>query len=671
MSDELNPIEENALDVLLSESIGNSHPPDLSNQILARLHDPYDRSMTDPPALQAESVSREQAGMSRQFALAAAVITALAASVLLVLWLRFEQDSSTDPSPSVAVDEFNDVKNEVLPSLDSTPSQIANTNRQEGATVSISDAARRSQGIPLVMGDPAKSHSATDDGSTDQRQANPEPPLDIQFVSTRVDEEFRQYWNAIGIEPAEEVSADEVAKRLSIALGVELSADVIGNPSELQLALSHPDVSQAIALRWLKQITENGVTRVAKEPRATLVSEVSDCFQSKQPFDRALAGWVSGQSENASTFFAALASGQKNGNSAMVRRLAALTMNIDLRCTRCHDAYIEGSGRQEDYWAFAALLSRGVKRGADGKVKIDSGSSNKPFFFELPDGRQRLVEPMVAAKWMSSSQAATSVRQWAQQLSGSPALAQGVVNSLWEMVHGRPLRGRVVDPISAPHNESLVQLEAELTDDLIRSRFDVARTLSLIITSPTTRRAVAAPLLPENALVAKEADLRAAMNAVDAFAAAMPTRVAMPMSDRVVQAERAIGVRLETSDRINAQVGPPQVGGPIGTQAAENQVEQNAISADFPTRADSLPIQWLGSIKGEKNRIEHLGYLAGVEVSHQCIRACRRDGARRCQRTVAVASSLVVDAIAASIDLAADGVHWSLRRRKSIFVDAV
>ena len=176
----------------------------------------------------------------------------------------------------------------------------------------------------------------------------------------------------------------------------------------------------------------------------------------------------------------------------MLRRLAALTMNVDLRCTRCHDSHIELDGRQEDYWSFNAFLRRGVKLGPQGQLTIDAtAKSLGPLFYEVSDGRQAIAEPAIPSAWMKipSDQPIGGVGDWAQKLNGSPELARGVVNSLWQLVHGQPLRGRVIDPISAPHNESLDRLEEELVQDLRGSRFDVARTLALIIASPATRRA--------------------------------------------------------------------------------------------------------------------------------------------------------------------------------------
>jgi hypothetical protein len=201
-------------------------------------------------------------------------------------------------------------------------------------------------------------------------------------------------------------------------------------------------------------------------------------------------------------------------------------------------------------------------------------------------------------------------------------LSRGVVNSLWQLVHGQPLRGRLVDPVTAPQNETLDHLEEYLAEDLIQSRFDVARTLALIITSPATRCGVPEPLRPENALVADESEIREALKAVDAFAAALPPRAAQPMARRLEVAMRAIGAKSELKPQgtpIVAQLNPDSLPGgtkprPKATPTKATPTKPTptqALSADFPGRADTLPVQWLERIDDEKSQVNHLGYLAG------------------------------------------------------------
>jgi hypothetical protein len=374
-------------------------------------------------------------------------------------------------------------------------------------------------------------------------------------------------------------------------------------------------VAGKIASRWMQQITERGLRRVDQQDREELSEELAACLQGNQPFDRTVARWIDGRSSQSSAFYAAISHGD---SGAMVRRLAALTMNVDLRCTRCHDAKIEGNGRQQDYWSFAALLSRGVARNSDGQVTIDpERSKTKPVFYELADGRQRLAEPAVASDWIGvhSEEPVDTVALWAKRLTGSEAMARGAVNSLWQLVHGQPLQGRVVDPITAPHNDALDRIEDQLVQDLLSSQFNVARTLSLIIASPATRRGVPESLLPENALVVSEAERLEAIEAVNAFAAALPRHAELSLAQRVDQAIRAIGGKLDQDGRPFVA----QLGDAGAKPSADTAGKNNPLAVDFPVRGESLPVQWLTLIEGEQSQINHLGYLAGKQQLPQSV----------------------------------------------------
>ena len=609
MNDDLTPIEEQSLDAFLAETLGKAGPPDISPQVLAQFD---------------ENTSSSRAPARRSIAVAITTMAALAASVLLVIWLRSDGPRQ-ESAPLIAA--YDSTVTEPPAAVSEIPSpQIDSDQRIAKAP----PAGKPPRGIPLVLDRPTDSDRQDTPPADIQTEppsspASPAPPPAVTLVSKQVDAELRSYWNAIGIEPTSSVGADAAAARLSDVLAIELSVDSILDPEQLQVELSQVPLARAIALRWLRQITEQGAVRLDKKAKHALVAELADCFRGEREFDRTLASWIDGQSGNASAFHRAVSWGSKPGDhSVMARRLASLTMNVDLRCTRCHDSYINGNGRQQDYWAFTAFLRQGIKRGPGGRMTIDEPSkTSKPLFYELPDGRQRVAEPGVATSWMKSEvEPIRNVRDWAQQLIGSPELARGVVNSLWQLVHGQPLRGRVVDPISAPHNETLDRLEEYLAEDLIDSRFDVARTLALIIASPATRCGVPEPLLPENALVADESEIREAMNAVDAFAAALPPRAQRPMAERLDVAMRAIGVKSELDSQgspIVAQLGNP-ASLPGGNKPNPKATSAKTLSADFPGRADKLPVQWLKLIEDEKSQVEHLGYLAGRNQAPERVR---------------------------------------------------
>lgn len=606
MTNQRNKIEEQALDAMLLEVLGKVEPPDLSSKILSRFSqgDENGQVRAIVAATPKRSKQPPQPVSSRRSLAWLASSAAIAASVMIAAWLRQDRgpnEGSADPAGRAKIAEASDP---IVPAAEVRPEQ----QLDEGPSPP-----RR--GIPLVV-------ESTDQEPIDlvPRPASPspgvrQPPRAVTLVSQQFESELVEYWNAIGIEPAAEAERDEVVARLAANLGVQLPAEAISDSEQLMSELARADVAGKIASRWIQQFTERGLQRVDQQAREQLAEELAACLQGKQPFDQTMARWIDGRSSQASAFYAAVSHGD---SGAMVRRLAALTMNVDLRCTRCHDAKIEGTGSQQDYWSFAALLSRGVARNADGQVTVDPDpSKTKPVFYELADGRQRLAEPAVASDWIggSSEESVDTVALWANRLTGSEAMARGTVNSLWQLVHGQPLRGRVVDPITAPHNDSLDRIEDQLVQDLLSSQFNVGRTLSLIIASPATRRGVPDSLLPENALVVSEAERREAIEAVNAFAAALPRHTELSLAQRVDQAIRAIGGKLDQDGRpFVAQLGDAGAK-PSGDATVKNQ----PLAVDFPVRGESLPVQWLTLIDDEQSQIDHLGYLAGKEDLPQSV----------------------------------------------------
>jgi hypothetical protein len=302
---------------------------------------------------------------------------------------------------------------------------------------------------------------------------------------------------------------------------------------------------------------------------------------------------------------------------------------------------IEGNGRQESYWSFANFLQNGVKRSREGKWSVVSADplSSKPSFYELPDGRQRLVQAKVDAAWVSS-QPADTVALWAKNLEQSPELARGIVHSVWQMVHGRPLRAHVIDTVTAPHHRLLDELQQQLADDLLKSDFDIARTFALALTSPPSHRSIPAPLLAENQLMASADAVRDSMHAVDAFAAARPTHRQTSLRNRLAIAMKSSGRTLNDLD------GPNQLLANIASEESASRKRKNANVSnqaiegfDFPTKADELPAQWLSSIKSYDSRVAHLGYLANqtqlpsaVTEASKVLRETNRDEPLALQR---------------------------------------
>ncbi|QDT06195.1 hypothetical protein K227x_46030 [Rubripirellula lacrimiformis] len=682
--------DERAFDALLAEAMGGAEPPDLTAQILARLNqDPTPAPAVEPPPIHAAVVRSGQSSAPvmgdgptqppiqpidadaanstwRRRVRLAAVLAALAASVVAVVWLRPDAvrpleidglDIAAAPSAP-----GSDSGNPNLADTSSPDSRIAGPNSIDPNSIdpnspdpqpavqspepgsidppAASDAIAQSRpprGIPMVLDIP--NDGSTGDGNPNQdgrgslspsvsdiatnsdtatnrtiaadRSAHPdasEPKAlsPLRLVSRQTDTQMRSYWDAIGIQPATAAEQPEVLARFNAATGIDFQPDDLADADAIQARLAGPQAARQVAKRWLGDVTEGGLGRIDADAQSRLVDAAAGVFAGKTSGDELLTRWFSGESEDSSSFYSAMAHASKSlADGALARRLASLSMDADLRCTRCHDAYIEGSGQQQDYWSLMALLQRDLvsAKGRKGVWSVAKSASSKPVFFDLPDGRRRLAEPAVAAAWIGSDQPALSLGQWADRLKDSDALASGLVNSIWKMVHGQPLRGRVVDPMSAPHNEALQSLERELTDDLRRSNFDLGRTLALVLASPATNREV-----PDSLKNAWVIDNAADRSAAEAFAAAVPARSNLSLNRRLDETMRAIGAKLDgDGNPLLAQLGDSSKGNGKGkTRQADR------LSWDFPDRAESLPVQWLVPMDDLADRVNHLGYLGGM-----------------------------------------------------------
>ena len=614
IDEELNRHEEQAMDALLCEILGDSEPPDLSQHILAR----HIGDAKSPLVVEVQSDARNSRKKSslKPFVAALSVVTALAASMLLMVWLRGQAVDQPDDQSALVADHEIDASG--------TQAPVDGFAEQRPAALTPGAFPKESaqprpipQGIPLVTGD-ERNNTLEAGGEQPADMQVPDLPGDpkaILLVSNRIDEELIDYWRSIGIEPTEDAALPELISGLSQRLGASVSSEAFVDAESLRAAIRAADNANQIARKWLIEVTDGGLLRIDADARDRLIDQAAEAFGGKIRLDVVLARWFGGDNPQSSDWYAALSA---SGRDSMVSRIALLSMNVDLRCTRCHDAKIESSGRQEDYWAFTSFIRQSVKRDRDGQWKVGTTrSDSKPLFYELSDGRQRMVQPSIPAAWMAEHQPIQDVHEWFRRIVAAPELARGVVNSLWKLVHGRRLHGGVVDTIAAPHSESLVQIEEQLARDLLESNFDVTRTLALIIHSPATRRSVPAALKPENALLASDAELRAARDVVGAFAGLLPTQAKPSMNRRIDLAMRSAGASIpsiQEGNAINAQAD-----GSGGNRAIPKGRFSQAADG-FPTNANDFPVHWLTSVSGYSDRVAHLGYLAGFSQVPEDVR---------------------------------------------------
>ena len=675
MSDNLSPTEERAIDVLLSEACGAKEAPDLMGEIIARLDQrPAAESHFVAPVVDASAARRKRKTSGRR--VWAPLMIAVAASMLLAVWIGQagrqaikapEVAQGTPPQPPNDFVPRSDVRTDDQPAAEppvAPTTRLAVDETLPPAPSIVPEVEFSSDDMPTHDFEPALVPSPAtgpgrglassgDAGSSDDSVARPRKPIverrPVQLVSRRVDEGLRDYWKGLGVRPTGEAKAEIVAGRVESALGVAVPSRVLTDIEQLKSLLARPSSAKAIAASWLDGLTMNGFRRMNGSDREHLLTPLSDAIVAGEGFDRVIAGFISGKGtggESASeAWYKALGS---HGEPAMRNRLAAVTMNADLRCTRCHDAKVSSQGRQQDYWSFAAVIRSRVQPQSDGGWKLEpvspKRSNVKPIFYDLLDGRRQFAQAGVPPQWMGPewTEPTSSVRDWSEDLVGSRAIAKGIVNTLWSTLLGRPLVGSPVDGVASPPDESLLQLQHELCDDLIASEFDVARTLALIIRSAAMRRNVPEVLTSQNSLLASRQQLSDAELLVSAFAAAAPERRRVVMHRKIAFVLRAAGLSIDPSidhsSVILSQADEPQ-SRPPSNKRRGNQRRAGDLPEDFPAGGDELPVQWLDSLSDFDAKVEHLAYLSGrsrlpisISVTLDAMRQADADETLKLQR---------------------------------------
>ncbi|MCO8122912.1 hypothetical protein NHH03_14280 [Stieleria sp. TO1_6] len=619
------------IDALLAEFVPSDPaqrkcPPDLSAQILAQLSQTKVHRRT--PTTQTTAPTRWSAP-TRAFAVAVAIAASLAA----IVWLGPAGNTPEDESaPGLNAPGLNSVaenptKNIPAPQpatgapTESTDSSVAVTDSP--STPETPSPRRPLRGIPLdspriASNDVPATETEHGIGNAPGRGQNPvatprsttADPLTLVAAETAAT--AREYWNQLGITPTPDAPNHEITARLKDQLGIVLAGDVLSDPERLHRALAQPTQAKELAKHWLASATERNLWAMSQPDKADLVDEVARGFSGQQPFDTTLVSLINGSSNQSKQWYQSIGHGGVEGVS---KRLADITMNADLRCVECHNSKIGRSGTQEDFWSFVALVRNAVTWQDDGWAVADQ-TDPAPTFFELPDGRQRLAEPHVSPRLLGAPNDFDGLNGWSDSLVGSRVLAGSLVDSLWQLVHGRKLKPSPVDVFAPPSGQQLDQLHTQLAADLQASGFDVARTLALIIASPMARRSTPDALRGEALLTTSDSDRIEALELVGAFAAAVD-KPSSSRKDRMDIAMRRVGGLLQPDEQ-SALLAQPIFQAPrknVSTsQSGDGQPAislAQQLSVDFPSDNSSLPVSWLRSIDDYDQQIQHLVYLSG------------------------------------------------------------
>ncbi|TWT71681.1 hypothetical protein [Crateriforma conspicua] len=642
------------LDGLLREILNNSDPPDLSSKILRRLSQETE-NVQPPPVVRRDRVSEVESDGSDApqdsrsvvqpssgpdasgSKTTLAVVMTLAASLLVALaWYGWDTRPTGD-APSVAEKPPGTDKDTVAADNESGQGDKSKQDAAPEPHDQFAATSDRPTDSALAEASPdnlpsVKTLHDGSDGSGATTRNNPgntavavqrierwlesqrPPALNVAVVDDLLDDQFERYWTSLGVTPTPPRSDQQWAQFVRDRLNVDLDPSLHDDADRIRKVLRGPDQSKTVARQLLDDWTDGGLQSVGTQKRQSLIQSLAEVIRDGDNAAVWLADLMGGQHPDSAAFAKAMSRG---GPHAMVGRFASLSMGRDVRCLRCHDALVDTGAAQQEYWAFASLIRN--------RLSSDAGS---PVFFDATDGRRVMTRPGAAIRWVvgdtwpapTASRGGNGDREvldlegrieqrtrWAQSLTRSPAVADGLVNAIWESVYQRPLQGSLVDVDSAPMDATLGQIEQTLVADLWANQFDLARTIALVVASPPADRTTATSLSTDQPWTIDPADDQA----YAAFAAsrAAVSRISMRKRGELVMATGGGLLRIENDQVVLAQGLHAGAANDDGVSARERL--RQLQMRDFPVREDTYPVAWLASVADADSRLDHLCFLAG------------------------------------------------------------
>lgn len=597
--------DDRALDALLGEMLKlTPPPPDLSSEILKSLSTQWQvaalPTSTNPRNGSRVRQSSNELGdvkkSRRSRALAVSLIAALAASVLFVVSrLDHAADKNvaqnTTPLPSSPVTVSKPITTEPA-----TKPAIATPAETTTPDAALATNAPR-EGVPLVRNEPTTvdSSDATEAMTpTETRDALVTanlPAVNLLAALTKFDSTIANYWKRVGVEPTAAVDAQQFASRVRNRLGSGFTVNA--GDALVDSVLSTEDECRVFSTKLVASLFRNAP--LAPEAREKMIEQATLVIQSGRPFDQLVSQWI----VDDSLFL-------RSQPDQLAQSVATNLLDIDAACAKCHDSPMDGRFAQHDYWSFASVFA-------------PKGQSI--LFYELPDGRQKASEPHLPTRWMGVTQekenslaaTAPTLDVFAKALVGNQTLASAITNRIWEIAFDAPLVARSGALVSPPRDEALQEAHQQLTDLLVKSRFDLRSIARIIISSNAMKRSSGELFESDRWLVANEQTLAAGMFAQRTFAAARPSFARLNRDQLIVALESRMGGALRAIDNPGTLLAQPNVSDSGAGQASKSDKSSPEELAWARWIADrgALKESWLYWIKDLSERERHAFYANG------------------------------------------------------------
>jgi len=666
-------------DAMLAEILRGEPPTDLRQQILQRLDDtpasaevePVDVSVVRPRSGARRASKADRVGSSRFFQswkmLAAVAAVALAA--VGVRWNPARVPNNPVIRSAGGSGEGSESDHRRYSIANSLPSQLASGAESEDGTDRRETETRSGDGSPAALlasgdtvggaaegpdaGDKVGSEQISVERLAEDRRGPADDADDmpvvtpVRLASTQLHQQFHTYWDRVGVTPAPVKTDEEIAELVKARLGVKISADDVRSFEAADEAISKTWSVRNLAAHLLATWSMRSVEELDSDADEEMIRQLSRQLRGRKSVAELFVRWMGlpdelpEEHDSRLTPWAELVS-PLSPHSRVVAT-AAVTMDHDLRCARCHDVSGPDSlPRQSDYWHFAAFVDPIVQPQSSTTLRdIQGGESwdDRALSYETLDRQQRLAEPKLPEGWSDPStigsadrSASTRLARWTGGLKQSRRLAAGLVSTTWQLVHGSPLSSQSCDFSAAPADPLLEEMHRRLTDDLLASDFDLVRTVALMVTDPAFGRDIPEAMSESQWLLASNEQWRAAATQVNAWAAGTrmetlpPANQRMRLAKSLVPDGRLSGANLRES-LLGQTVPGKKPGRAFPDEDGESFAAQLMPAGGFPARATIAAPAWLEQLPTFESQVNHVIHLAGRDE----VRSSERELAQRMQ----------------------------------------
>ena len=317
---------------------------------------------------------------------------------------------------------------------------------------------------------------------------------DFHQTVARVDTAFASDWQAAGVVPVERATDLVLARRLSLALTGTIPSleevralEAYGGGERVQWWLAHlfedRRYSDYFAERFARIAVgvEDGPFIIYRRHR--LVSWLSDQFHANRPYDEVVRAMITAQgiwtSKPEANFVTVTVdpNNDKEGPDEvkLAGRVSKAFLGVRLDCVQCHDDFLGGTWKQQDFHRLAAFFVQ-----AEMSMTGVRDDTKKDYHYRyLKHLEKEIVPPQVPFnESLLPVEGALRERlaRWVTHPDNRP-FARSLVNRIWALMFNRPLHQPVDGiPLTGPFPPGL---EA-LADDLIAHHFDLQRLIRLI-----------------------------------------------------------------------------------------------------------------------------------------------------------------------------------------------